>query len=234
MAGLHSSNTEQRRPARKPQALPSIEAQPRRARQIETPAAGAVVEIVIANGVTLPATVARVQDDLIWFRMPPVVPCGHSFRFAWGARDGARESVAAAIVHSGDIGLMARMEGTQRADRRVYDRIQPNRRVLVRAMLFDVAGEDSVGTIFGQLADASFGAACFRTAGAPMIGQALLLWFRDDHHEQLGTPVPAKVASVTPESAKSRLVCVSFGRVGLAAQTIRDVLMGASAPAAAA
>jgi PilZ domain len=231
MAGLHSTERA-RRPARKPDD-PRPESRGRRARAIETPPAGSVAEVVIADGVVLPATVSRVQDDLIWVRMPPVVPCGHSFRFAWAGRDGARESVAAAVMHSGDGGLMARMEQTQRADRRVYERIQPTRRVLVRAMLFDVAGDDSVGTIFGQLADASFGSACFRTAGAPSIGQAMMLWFRDDGHEQVGHPVPAKVVSVTPETRNSRLVCVSFGRVGLAAQTIRDVLMGVAEPAAA-
>jgi hypothetical protein len=227
MAGLHSnSGNEQRKPARKREAQAGPETRQARRREIETPPAGSVVEVTVAAGVVVPATIARVQDDLVWIRMPPCVPCGHSFRFTWGANDGARESVAGAIMHSGDIGMMARMEATQKTDRRSYDRIRPTRQVLVRAMLFDVAGEDSVGTIFGQLADASFEGACFRTAGAPNIGQTMLLWFRDDDHESLGEPVPAKVVSVTPESAKSRLVRVSFGRVGLTAQTIRDVLMG--------
>ncbi len=233
MAGLHSTDRA-RRPARKPEESTRHEHRARRARVIETPPEGSVVEVVIADGVVLPATVSRVQDNLIWVRMPPVVPCGHSFRFAWAGRDGARESMAAAITHSGDVGLMGRMEQTQRADRRVYERMVPTRQVLVRAMLFDVAGDESVGTIFGQLADVSFGSACFRTAGAPSIGQAMMLWFRDDAHERLGAPIPAKVVSVTPETRNSRLVCVSFGRVGLAAQTIRDVLMGVAEPAAAA
>ena len=106
--------------------------------------------------------------------------------------------------------------------------------MLVRAVIFDTAGEDSVGTIFGQLADCSFSGACFRTAGAPQIGQTMLLYFRDDEHEQIGEPVPAKVLSVTLESPKSRLVRVCFGRVGLKAQTIRDVIMGSSRAADAA
>ena len=235
MAGLHSSNDETRKPARRrePTAGP-VEARPRRARTIESPREGVVVEVRFADGVSLPATVARTQDDLIWIRMPPVVPCGHSFRFTWGAVDGARESTAGAIMHSASHGMMARMESTHKVDRRAYDRIPPNRSVLVRAVLFEVAGEESVGTIFGQLADASFAGCCFRTAGAPQIGQTMLLYFRDDEHDQVGEPVPAKVVSVTLESSKSRLVRVCFGRVGLKAQTIRAVLMGAPAAADAA
>lgn len=235
MAGLHSnSGNEQRKPARKREAQARPEVRQARRREVETPSAGSIIEVTVAAGVVVPATVSRVQDDLVWIRMPPCVPCGHSFRFTWGAADGARESVAGAIMHSGDIGMMARMESTQKAERRSYDRIRPTRQVLVRAMLFDVAGEDSVGTIFGQLADASFEGACFRTAGSPSIGQTMLLWFRDDDHESLGEPVPAKVVSVTLESTKSRLVRVSFGRVGLTAQTIRDVLMGRAIAADAA
>jgi hypothetical protein len=235
MAGLHSNNdNEQRKPARKREAQAGTEARQVRRRQVDTPPAGSIIEVTVAAGVVVPATVSRVQEDLVWIRMPPCVPCGHSFRFSCGAADGARESVAGAIMHSGEIGMMARMESTQRADRRRYDRIRPTRQVLVRAMLFDVAGEDSVGTIFGQLADASFEGACFRTAGAPNIGQTMLLWFRDDDHDSLGEPVPAKVVSVTLESPKSRLVRVSFGRVGLTAQTIRDVLMGRAIAADAA
>jgi hypothetical protein len=234
MAGLHSNDT--RKPVRRREqpAAERLDAPARRRRQIEAPKSGVVVDVCFADGVSLPATVARTQDDLIWIRMPPVVPCGHSFRFTWGAVDGARESTAAAIMHSEAHGLMARMESTQKVDRRAYDRIAPSRSVLVRAMLFDVAGEQSVGTIFGQLADASFGGACFRTAGAPTIGQTMLMYFRDDEHEQIGEPVPAKVLSVTLESPRARLVRVCFGRVGLKAQTIRDVIMGAAATADAA
>ena len=141
MAGLHSNTgSEHRKPVRKREAQARPEARQARRREVETPPAGSIIEVTVAAGVVVPATISRVQDDLVWIRMPPCVPCGHSFHFTWGASDGARESVAGAIMHSGDIGMMARMESTQKADRRTYDRIRPTRSVLVRAMLFDVAG----------------------------------------------------------------------------------------------
>ena len=83
MAGLHSNNdNEQRKPARKREAHARPEARQVRRREVETPPAGSIIEVTVAAGVVVPATVSRVQEDLVWIRMPPCVPCVRASVFA--------------------------------------------------------------------------------------------------------------------------------------------------------